>query len=200
MIRLLVLFAVFVAGPSFAQSLPDRYSVTGVAADDVLNIRAEPTAASDKVGEFGPFNLNVEVSRAIDGWGQVPTPEGMGWVSMRFLTPNPWPAGQAPRPLICSGTEPFWTLAMYPRGAEYRALGEYGDTVRQLTILTESVAPNGFYIVTRDGPTTTRALMVDGRVCSDGMSDRPFGMTATLFSQSDEGNYMQTGCCTVQAN
>lgn len=33
---------------------PDYYAVTGVAADDVLNVRAGPSAASAKIGEIPP--------------------------------------------------------------------------------------------------------------------------------------------------
>ena len=182
-----------------AQSLPDRYMVDGVAANDVLNIRALPSGGSEKVGEFGPYTLNVEVLRTQDGWAQVPTGEGMGWVSQRFLAQNPWPANEVPRPLVCSGTEPFWTFALYPRGTEYTELAL--DTgPRPQTILSEETARNGFLIETEEGPTLNRTLMVDGRACFDGMSDRPFGMSATLFTSAPDGNYVQTGCCTVQVN
>lgn len=174
--------------------------IEGVAADDVLNIRADPDASSDKIGELGAYTLNVEILRTVDGWGQTPTAEGFGWVSMRFLVANPWPQGQAPRPLICLGTEPFWNLALYPRGAEYNELALEEDTPRVQTIISEDVASNGFLIRTQEGPTLNRTLMVDGRACSDGMSGRPFGMSATLFTSAPDRNYVQTGCCTMQVN
>lgn len=70
-----VFFAVFGFAID-AQSLPDRYMVDGVEDDDVLNIRREPNTSSDKIGERGPYTLNVEVLYDVDGWGQVPTGEG----------------------------------------------------------------------------------------------------------------------------
>lgn len=173
--------------------------VDGVEEDDLLNIRREPNTSSDKIGELGPYTLNVEVLYDVDGWGQVPTGEGWGWVSMAYLEPNPWPANEAPRPLICSGTEPFWTFAMYPRGATYNALADERGPQPQ-TILSETVAKNGFLIRAQEGPTLIRTLLVDGRMCSDGMSDRPFGMSASLFTEAPDGNYVQTGCCTLQSN
>lgn len=86
-----------------------------------VEIRSGLDASSDIIDTFGPYVLNVEVLRTLDGWGQVPTPEGFGWVSMRYLAENPIPTDSVPRPLICSRTEPFWTFAMYLREAEYRA-------------------------------------------------------------------------------
>ena len=52
----LVAALVFMLSGTFAnaQLLPERYMVTDVASDDVLNIRAEPTASSVIIGELGP--------------------------------------------------------------------------------------------------------------------------------------------------
>ena len=172
--------------------------VQDVAADDVLNIRAEPDAASDIIGAFGPYDINVEVLRQQDGWGFVGTGEGAGWVSMRYLSPNPPAAGSVPRPLACHGTEPFWNLTLYPRGAEYNELGS-GER-RELTLTRESVADNGLLIEAQDGPTRTRTLAINALPCNDGMSDRTFGMSAILFTQAPDGNYVQNGCCTMQVN
>jgi len=124
-----------------AQTLPERFMVTDVASDDTLNIRAEPDATSDIIGEFGPNTLNVEILRVQEGWGQVPTAEGLGWVSMRFLAENPWPEGEVPRPLACSGTEPFWSLTLHANeqqtnpltidtNASYSNLGEDNGVAR----------------------------------------------------------------------
>jgi len=185
------------ASTAGAQSLPERFMIDGVAADDVLNIRAMPDASSDIVGSFNPFDLNVEVLDQQDGWGRVGTGEGSGWVSMRFLAPNPVPANDIPRPLSCFGTEPFWGMAMYPRGAEYT---EMGQDRRVLNLLRERAATNGYLIEAREGPTLTRTLIVTALSCSDGMSDRMFGMSATLFTDTPDGSYVQTGCCTMQVN
>ncbi|MCF2871427.1 SH3 domain-containing protein [Octadecabacter sp. G9-8] len=200
MIRAFALLGAMACPSAAAQSLPDRFMIDGVAADDVLNIRSGPSPSDDVVGTLGPFTLNVEVLDQRDGWAQVPTPEGWGWVSKRYLADNPWPENEVPRPLQCSGTEPFWTFSMYPRGTEYSELALNEPTPRVQTVVSETIAPKGFLIETQEGPTLTRTLMVDGRICSDGMSDRPFGMSATLFTQAPDGNYVQTGCCTMQVN
>lgn len=194
---LAIIFAALYGIALDAQTLPDRYMVDGVAADDVLNIRSEPTGSSQIIGEFDPFTLNVEVMRTDGGWGYVGAGERSGWVSMAYLAPNPIAANEVPRPLICSGTEPFWTFALYPRGAEYNA----PDTSpRPLTVLREQAANNGYLIEAQEGPTLIQTITINALPCNDGMSDRDFGMSATLFTNAPDGNSVQTGCCTFQVN
>lgn len=198
MIRILAtLFALFMASAVAAQSLPERFMVIDVASNDVLNIRAEPDSASDVIGEFGPYALNVEILRVLDGWGYTGAGERSGWVSMRYLAPNPIPADELPRPLACFGTEPFWDVTFYPRGAEYNFMGE---DRRDLTITRESVAPNGYAVEAEEGPTLTRTMIITALNCNDGMSDRNFGMSISMFIEAPDGNTMQTGCCTMQVN
>lgn len=117
---------------------------------------------------------------------------------MQYLTPHPLPENKVPRPLICNGTEPFWDIGLHKRGAEYNdlALGERWN----LTVVHEATAPNGYLIEMQEGPSLTRTLTVKAGYCSDGMSDRSFNMSAILFTQSPDGNYVQIGCCTFQSN
>jgi hypothetical protein len=47
-------------GPAWATAEgPDFFRVTGVPGDDVLNIRAEPNARADKIGEIPPDGICV---------------------------------------------------------------------------------------------------------------------------------------------
>jgi uncharacterized protein len=85
---------------------PDFYRVTGVASDDVLNIRAEPKASSDKVGTIphnagGLKNEGCEGGLSFEQWSEASAAErdaanhrrwcrviyeGVeGWVAGRFL-------------------------------------------------------------------------------------------------------------------
>ena len=198
MMRLISILLVTLYGTfASAQSLPERFMVTDVANDDILNIRGEPDSSSDIIGEFGPYTLNVEILRVMDGWGYTGAGERSGWVSMRYLTPNPIPANELPRPLACFGTEPFWDVTFYPRGAEYNSMGE---NRRDLTITRESVAPNGYVVEAEESPTLTRTMVITGLSCNDGMSDRNFGISISMFTESPGGNSVQTGCCTMQVN
>lgn len=183
--------------PLLAQSFPAAYRVTGVAADDRLNIRSEPLASSDKLGEIGPYGLNIEVLGVTpDGtWGKVGLPEGNGWVAMRYLEPTP-PADphEVPRPLSCFGTEPFWSVSLYPSGAEYNS----PDTgAVPMTVIEEAVSPQGYFMRLEEGPTLTRTLIVTRQQCSDGMSDRLFGFATLMFLAAPDGNETVSGCCTL---
>jgi len=195
--RGLTVVVALMASPVAAQNLPARYATTGVAAQDRLNIRSAPDASSDIIGAYGPYALNIEVIRLSDDgkWGLIGIGERNGWVAMRFLAPSDHQAPNTfPRPMSCSGTEPFWTLNVTPRGDEYHALG---DARRDLVMIRESTAPNGAIAVFEEGPTLNRTLIVQKGVCGDGMSDREFGWKATLFNEAPDGNAVQSGCCTL---
>lgn len=180
-----------------AQSLPASYSVKGVAANDVLNIRSEPSAKAEIMGEIGPYGLNIEVLElSSDGkWGKVGMPEGSGWVSMSYLDLiEPTDPYLVQRPLSCFGTEPFWSVSLYPRGAEYNS----PDTgAVPMTVTREAVAAQGFLIQLEEGPTLNRTLVVSREACSDGMSDRSFGFATRMFTEAPDGNSSLQGCCTL---
>lgn len=194
-----ILTCAMLALPSAAlcQSFPAAYQVTGVAEGDVLNIRTAPSASAEKIGEIGPYGLNIEVLETTpDGtWGKVGVPEGNGWVAMRFLEATaPIDEYLVPRPLSCFGTEPFWSVSLYPRGAEFNS----PDTgAVPMSVLDESVSPEGYYVRLEEGPTLNRTLIVKKQKCSDGMSDREFGFATLMFLQAPDGNETFAGCCSL---
>jgi uncharacterized membrane protein len=181
---------------AFAQDLPGAFYVSGVASDDVLNVRAAPDAGATILDTISPFATSIEVLElSADGaWGLVSAGEGNGWAAMRFLEAA---TGQdpnlIPRPMTCLGTEPFWSVGLLPRGAEFTTPEGRSD----LTVVSEAAAPQGFMARLDEGPTLNRTLMITRGQCSDGMSDRRFGWAATLFTESPEGNSALTGCCTL---
>lgn len=186
-----------IATMASAQNFPLSYQVTGVDAADVLNIRANPSTNADILGTIGPYGISVEVlALSQDGkWGRVGLPEGNGWVAMRFLEETPAvDAYQIPRPLTCVGTEPFWSISLYPRGAEYNS-PETGAV--PLSVVSESVAPQGYMISLEEGPTLRRTLIITRELCHDGMSEREFGFSNRLFVESPDGNQVVSGCCTL---
>ena len=145
MMRALVfcLAALCLAAPAGAQSLPAPFQVTGVAQDDALNIRAEPSANAEILGEIDAYDLAVEVLRlSEDGkWGMVGA--GRQWLGVDAVLaydarPNPY---AIPRPLTCSGHEPFWSIGLTPRGAEFQT-PEIPRT--DIEVTSEGVAERGF--------------------------------------------------------
>jgi len=198
MIRLIVgLLCLVLALPATAQELPALFRVTGVAAGDVLNIRAGPSAGAEVIGALAPGAAGIEVvALSADGrWGQVNSGEGAGWSAMRFLTPEPgpgWRSGAAP--LACFGTEPFWRLDLFlpSHRAEFHGLDTGG-----FELVTEAGALPG----TRFPPTLAipfagarRGMAVlRGEACNDGMSDMAFGIGVQIYWRGDREGL--SGCC-----
>ncbi|WP_205518781.1 COG3650 family protein [Pseudotabrizicola algicola] len=181
------------ADPTF----PARYEVRGVAATDALNIRATPSARAEIIGEIEPFAIHIEVLDLSPDrkWGKIGVPEGNGWVSMAYLAPTP-PEDPftVPRPLSCLGTEPFWSVSLYPRGAEYNS----PDTgAVPMAVTHEAVADHGYLVQLEEGPSLNRTLIITREACSDGMSDRAYGFATRMFTEAPDGNSALHGCCTL---
>jgi uncharacterized protein YgiM (DUF1202 family) len=79
-VRLLAVLLCLWALPALAtqEAWPALHDVSGVAADDVLNIREAPDASAAIIGKLKPDAENVEVIRPDDhhSWGLVNTGEG----------------------------------------------------------------------------------------------------------------------------
>ncbi len=183
------------AGAAAAQDLPAAYGVTGVAADDVLNIRAEPSSDAAVVGSYAPDRHQVEVlGLSADGrWGKVGLPEGNGWVAMRYLAAEPLADGLLPHPFRCVGTEPFWGLSISDSGATFST----PEAEEPLTVAVESVAPQGMLATLAGAGGEVWTMTVARRECSDGMSDRIYGWETFLYRTGLMGNVLYSGCCTM---
>jgi uncharacterized membrane protein len=201
MIRLALTLWAATAAPAMAtqDGWPAIHDVAGVAADDVLNIRERPDASSPVVGQLAP-DATVEVIRPNERltWGLVNAGERTGWVALRYLArrPGQWD-GAFPEIASCFGTEPFWSLA------------REGDT---LTFSTPESA-EAFSITARSGSESRRDsfhMIAEGaggpaiailqtETCSDGMSDREFGISVQLLLGPGADARQLSGCCTRAA-
>lgn len=194
------LFTLIFSTSLFADQFPARYSVTDVAANDSLNIRAEPNGSAEILGTYPPYAVNIEVLRLTDNgkWARVGLGEGNGWVAARFLSRDavtePY---RIPRPLTCVGTEPFWSFNMSIRGTDF---SEAGYDLAILNEVSEAVTDNAYLGVFEEGPTLTHTMLVQREMCGDGMSDREFGFSARLFVNAPDGNRFYRGCCTMEQN
>jgi len=184
------------AVPAVADSLPALYAVTGVPANDVLNIRAEPDAGATLIGTVPADAADVEVvALSPDGqWAQVNSGEVSGYTAVRYLRRQPGPEWFSLKTgLLCVGTEPFWSLSLQP---QLDALYSTPEIDTLLPILTRwsgaSHAPMVGLALGDGGFITLRSAQ-----CSDGMSDRSFGIASTLFLIGDTGPLTQTGCCSL---
>ena len=196
MILLLGIIFLFLFGVSLdAQTLPTLYDVQGVPSGEFLNVREGPSVNTD-IAEVISNNDRIEVLRTQDGWGFIGLGETSGWVSMNFLTAVPQPGSEIPLPVYCSGTEPFWSLSIEVGGVNY-STPELLE--RPMTVQSSALAKNGFSFQLTEAAPYTHTLITKSSYCSDGMSDREFGMSALMHMQTDEGNYVHQGCCTFQA-
>ena len=200
MIRLaLVLIALALPARATQDAWPALHDVVGVAADDVLNIREEPSATSAIVGTLAHDATEIEVIRATDDlrWGLVNTGERSGWVSMAYLERGPGQWWGAASPLAsCSGTEPFWTLEI---GADWVLSTPEGEAFRapaqELSGSVMSRWRHGGVSLTADGRPVV--LVTGAETCTDGMSDREYGIGATLMVGAGAEMTYYAGCCTL---
>ena len=199
MIRLALLLWASLALPAFAtqDGWPAIHDVTGVAADDVLNIRERPDAASPVVGQLAP-DATVEVIRANERltWGLVNAGERPGWVSLRYLArrPGQWD-GAFPEIASCVGTEPFWSLQREGDAIAFST----PDSASGYMITARSGSANRrdrFHIIA-EGAVGTAVAILRTEACSDGMSDRAFGISVDLLLGIGPEARQLSGCCTL---
>ena len=201
MIRLALLLWAALAAPAAAtqDGWPAIYDVTGVAEGDVLNIRERPDASSPIVGQLTP-GMTVEVIRPNDRqtWGRVNEGEQGGWVSLRYMTrrPGQWD-GAFPEIASCFGTEPFWSLLRLGDEITFST----PETSEAFTITARSGSENrrdSFHMIAEgaDGPAVA---VLRTESCSDGMSDREFGISVQLLVGVGGAPRHLSGCCTRAA-
>ena len=203
----LVVFAFFLSVSSAnAQRLilPDVFAVSGIAADDTLNVRQEPSGGSADIGDLALNDL-IEVIALSDDrkWGQIIWQEGNGWIAMRFLSPSPLPHlrdSQMPMRLSCAGTEPFWTVFIWPNQTlEFidRSDPSLEAQTRPITQSTTAIGMQPYSFAFTAGEFTG---LLDRAECSDGMSDRTYGWQLRLINPSSSGLQIRYGCCQAGTN
>lgn len=194
MIRLIAFLFSFIPALGFADTFPALYQVSGVASDDALNVRSEANSEATIVSTLSANAHDVEVvvvSR--DGsWGQVNVGETAGWVSMKFLTPQDLDPNDAfAREMTCFGTEPFWTLKI-SEGVQAEFSGQdiqpevfpAGEFIRGRGRLDRHMIDFG----------SNGVAAIRNQICSDGMSDRVFGLDID-FLRTDSTLF--SGCCSL---
>jgi uncharacterized membrane protein len=196
----LALLLVLLPGLSAAEPFPALYDVTGVTANDVLNMRAEPTGSAMILAEFGPHAMDVEVVRLSDDqrWGLVNSGDFAGWVSMRYMARHPgqdW--GVMPKNVYCRGTEPFWSFGVFD---DDTARFDAPDIQRDYDISARvpGIAFPGDFAVVAEGMDGRATAVISQGSCNDGMSNREFGMTVGLLLERFAPEVLYIGCCTLQ--
>jgi uncharacterized membrane protein len=176
-----------------AQDYPAFHAVVGVALDDVLNIRAQPDANAPIIGEIPPDAMGVEVVAVSDGWAVVNTPDVTGYVALRFLEREegpPWNALELP--LTCLGTEPFWSLALDPVAGTAKFSTPEDAEAHNLTL--GQTWPGAPWAPSAAVSLPDGMAVFSPAECSDGMSERSYGIAADLFLTGPDRQRL-SGCC-----
>lgn len=183
---------------------PLLYDVSGVASDDVLNIREFADASSPIIGAFGPYEGQIEVIGLAPGgrWGLVNFEERSGWVAMRFMTPSS-ARTTSPDGFLCNGNEPFWSLAFQPGGAmlaDFSPMG-IGNGPALMSGWSKAVQNREYGRFGFSGQTGSIGLsgIVSLELCHDGMSDRAYGYAIDLIIDGAE-RLVISGCCNIRSN
>lgn len=199
-LAVLLVHVLSLACPAAAQTmLPTLYDVTGVRANDVLNIRAMPDASSSILSELPHDAKGVEVVDTRSGWARVNTFERSGWVSMRYLRERPdvWRKGEVPPTLNCLGTEPFWSLRQVGSALVYETPEQSRPLQRRVILDNPARRDPARAVIAGDDAGRLTVVLHPGQ-CTDGMSDRVFGLSATLlFEGAGQASRMENGCCRI---
>ena len=195
---LYILILSLLPGLAMAQGYPATHDVVGVASNDVLNIRPTPGVSSAPIGALAPNATGVEVIRLnADGrWGLINTEEGTGWIAMRFLARDGVHDG-FPAPANCFGTEPFWSLTLDAGGAvTFTPMDGAPMLMNTQTRLNAAGRPDRFGLVAGSGQGLLHATFARA-ACSDGMSDREYGLSVDALIRDANGYQLWSGCCSL---
>ncbi len=204
---LILALSLGVAAPALATpeaQLPGLADVVGVAGNDILNIRAEPNAKAQILGTLPPDAKGVEIIRfdQTGRWAQVSAGETSGWASGNFLRlrPDTWPENALPANLRCSGTEPFWSLRRTAEGMEF-STPEGAPRKLELRRVMDRGLPEDATRGLIAGDVAGRVTaVIQPEICSDGMSDRSFGLsTIVILDGGNSPSRMLSGCCSIAA-
>ena len=204
MLKYLVILALsfFNANAALAgwADFPALYDVTGVALDDVLNVREGTGASYPVIETLAPNDRNIEIVQLSDDgkWGLIGYPGGSGWASMRYLARQPGQDGRGfPSSLGCGGTEPFWGLVFNGQSANYDMMGEDNQSFTKVWEDTAvGMAPIS-YAVKLQGNGGDITAVIHRNLCNDGMSEMTYGFDIDVIFSRPSGNSYYSGCCSL---
>lgn len=178
-----------------AQDFPALFDVSGVAADDVLNVRIGPSASTDLLGALSHDATRIEVIRAEGNWGLINIGETTGWASLRYLAPSAAQPSLA-YPQSCFGTEPFWSL----RNGDEMVFERMGEAVLRADPIDGGPASGslGRFFALGTSEDTRLTAVISSEACSDGMSDREFGLSVDLLVENGGSRSLYSGCCSLR--
>ena len=189
---------------------PALHDVIDLSAGDVLNVRAAPDISSEVLSTLARDTKDIEVIRANEDltWGLVNVGEGTGWISLAFLArQDKQPTSAFPEIRQCFGTEPFWSLS-YEQPAIRLSMPDVPLAEGFISGLFKSRSQSDRYyyrgsMISPDAGPIEVGLSIRLRGCSDGMSDRAYGIEVDMLvsdNNTEDGfrpSGLFSGCCTI---
>ena len=168
------------------------YAVTGVATDDVLNLRARPAQKASIVGALAPTTTEITVERRSGHWAYVRYGDKAGWVDVRYLKPSQsLPCDRMPVPLDCFGTEPFWTIKLGAGSLRFDGMEKKAFSGAIAPVQTSRNESQVWLVRPKAGP-VARVIVRVARDCSDGMSEKIYPYAVAAEMRDGE---LLSGCC-----
>ena len=182
------------------QEYPALFNVTDVPHGDVLNVRAGPGVDHPIIATLARDATGVEAvgTNGTGRWARVSMGESSGWVSTQFLTRtgSDWNQG-LPAPLYCSGTEPFWGYERLIGGGNWSDFEVQNQPYAEVWSGPASGRGPSMFAMELDSGTSSMTAFVRRGICSDGMSDRDYGLIAQFVRRTSDQTVLLDGCCSL---
>jgi len=198
-IRAALVWLLLLPSLAAAQALPALYDVAGVAAGDTLNVRTGPSTAFEVLAKLPPDAAGIEVVDTDESgrWGLINVSDRAGWVALDFMARRAGqPEAGLPNDLICAGTEPFWSFRLTPDAkAAFTRDGREATLPGVLTV--PSLNRTDRAALFADGGELVVTAVLGRASCSDGMSDRAYGLGIDLLVTDEAEVRVYSGCCRI---
>jgi uncharacterized membrane protein len=190
--RALVVFWVSLWAAAFAQA-DVAYSVFNVRPGDTLNMRLQPHPNAPVVRAIPHDGTGILLTgrSAQGGWVEASYRRKRGWVAARFLGLGTG-RFQLPAHLDCSGTEPFWSIALTPGFARADLMFTERRYFFRLTAAHYAMNRPDILAIRGAANRGQMSLIVRHETCSDGMSDFRYPYSAIALIS---GVNTIAGCC-----
>lgn len=188
--------------PSLAQTvLPTLFAGDGVSSGEVIDIHAEPNDTSPIIAHIPSDSRDIEVV-AVDAskaWGRVNHAEASGWLPLERAAEQKdvWKPGELPRGTSCYGTEPFWSLQTLEDSAVFSTIGEQATTLPNTGTFDSGQSNDQRRVSVFEDDALRLTLITSPGLCSDGMSDRAFGLTGHVIYEAGPLPDLLRGCCSI---
>jgi uncharacterized membrane protein len=171
------------------------YSISGVADNDTLNIRAQPNPHAATIGSI-PANAHgitatgQQQQAGNSVWREIRYQSTQGWVNSHYLSAET--TALFHEPLHCSGTEPFWGLEI-DQQARFSTPEQSYRPMRADPAQQAANRPDTWSLIFQPAETTVPAFafIQQTQQCSDGMSDTLYRYQIQLRI----GGQTYSGCC-----